>query len=85
MKKPVLTTDKETARALFALNERLHAIDKTLGLNTQHLADHMKRTQQIEDQLLPVVKHVEQVRGAGKLLALMALIATIATLFTLFK
>jgi predicted neutral ceramidase superfamily lipid hydrolase len=63
----------------------LHAIDKTLAINTEHLADHIRRTGIIEDELKPVVKHVEQMRGAGKLIALLALIATIMTVVLIFK
>lgn len=68
-------------KMLHEINSKLHEIDKTLALNTQHLEAHMKRTTQIEDELMPVVKHVQQVQGAGKLIALLALIATILIIF----
>lgn len=67
------------------IERTLHAIDKTLAVNTEHLAEHMRRTAIIEKELQPVVKHVEQMRGAAKLLALLALLATIATAYLVFK
>lgn len=70
---------------LTSIESTLHNMDKTLAVNTEHLADHMRRTALIEEELKPVVKHVEQMRGAAKLLGLLALIATIASLFMYFK
>lgn len=67
------------------INERLHSIDKTLIVNTEHLAQHMARTKQIEEQLSPVVKHVQQMQGAAKLLGILALIAGIISVVTAFK
>lgn len=67
------------------INERLHSIDKTLTVNTEHLAQHMARTKQIEDALAPVVKHVQQMQGAAKLLGLLALIAGIISVAAVFK
>lgn len=62
-------------------SETLSTIKETLVLNTQSLQEHMRRTALLEKEIKPLVKHVEQVRGAGKLLALLALIATIVALF----
>lgn len=74
---------KTAEEKLDQINERLHSIDKTLAINTQHLAEHMARTKQIERELAPVVKHVAQVQGAGKLLFIMSLIATITSVVVL--
>ncbi len=71
--------------AILAQNERLHAIDKTLSVNTQHLEAHMARTTQIEQELMPVVKWRQQFVGASKLLGLLAVIATIATAALIFR
>lgn len=70
---------------LTSIESTLHSMDKTLAVNTEHLAEHMARTAQIEEELRPVVKHVEQMKGAGKLLALLALVSTIASAFIYFK
>lgn len=76
----------ETIEARLSEIERtLHEIDKTLALNTQHLGEHMRRTELLEKDVRPVVKHVEQMRGAGKLLGILALIATIAGLVSFFR
>jgi len=63
----------------------LYEIDKTLTINTEHLAEHMRRTAIMEEELRPVTKHVDQMRGAGKLLALLALVATIVSAFLLIR
>lgn len=75
---------KSDAR-LDAIERSIASIDKTLAVNTEHLAEHMRRTQIIENELDPVVKHVQQMRGAGKLLALLALIATVIGTYAAFR
>ncbi len=79
MKKP------EVEQKLAEIERTLHQIDKTLLLNTEHLAEHMRRTAIIEKELQPVVKHVQQMQGAAKLLGVLALLATIASIALLFK
>lgn len=74
----------KTDERLSEIERTLHAIDKTLAINTEHLAEHMRRTAIIESELQPVVKHVEQMRGAGKLVALLALIASIVSVLIIF-
>lgn len=49
------------------LDARLNAVDVHLAKYNTELEFHVARTNQIEDELLPVVKHVEQIRGALKL------------------
>lgn len=63
------------------IQKSLHSVDKTMALNTEQLAEHMRRTQLLEEQMAPVAKHVQQMQGAAKLLALLALIATIVAVF----
>ncbi|MBK9292809.1 MAG: hypothetical protein IPM52_14470 [Bacteroidetes bacterium] len=61
------------------LDERLDSIDKHLSKYNAELEFHVARTTQLEDELLPIVKHVEQVRGAGKLLAwIIAIVGALA-------
>lgn len=77
---------KEALDARLSEIERtLHAIDKTLALNTQHLEEHMRRTALIESEMKPVVKHVEQMRGAAKLLGILALLVSIVSIYVVFK
>jgi hypothetical protein len=73
------------AQSLQSINQKLHEIDKTLLVNTEHLAEHMRRTEIIETELRPVVKHVDQMRGAAKLLAILATIATIASIVLIVR
>ena len=61
------------------------SIDTTLAKQHMSLEEHMRRTLQLENEMSPVVKHVEQVRGAGMLLGLLALLATIASIILVFK
>lgn len=70
---------------LASIERSIANIDKTLAINTEHLADHIRRTAVIEEELKPVVKHVNKMQGAGSLLAILALIATIASAFLYFK
>lgn len=67
------------------LDARLNTVDLRLEKYNAELEFHIARTNQIEDTLIGIVKHVEQVRGAGKFLAVLALIATILSAFVVFK
>jgi hypothetical protein len=73
--------DKRLHRIELALN----SIDKTLAVNTEHLADHIRRTRILEEEIKPISKHVQQMQGAGKLIALLALLATIASVISFVK
>lgn len=70
---------------LAAIERSVANIDKTLAINTEHLSEHMRRTELLETELRPVTKHVQKMQGAGSLLAILALIATIASAFLYFK
>lgn len=62
--------DKQLARIedkIDAIDGRLNIIDVRLAKYNAELEFHVARTNQVEDELLPIVKHVEQVRGAIKL------------------
>jgi len=56
------------------LDSRLDTVDIRLVKYNAELEFHVARTNQIEDELLPIVKHVEQIRGAIKILAVIAAI-----------
>lgn len=74
-----------TESRLHQIEQALHSIDKTLAVNTEHLADHIKRTALLEQEIRPISKHVQQMQGAGKLIALLALLATIASVMSFVK
>lgn len=78
-------TSKRLMKDMDFVKKTLHSMDKTLALNTQSLIEHAKRTDILEKKLEPVEQHVEQVRGAGKLIGILALVATILTAYLLFK
>lgn len=80
-----MTRQTETSRRLDEIEKLLGAIDKTLAINTEHLAEHMRRTAKIEQEMDPVVKHVQQMKGAAKLLGLLAIIATIVSAFAWYR
>ena len=80
---------KSTTVRIFEKLDRMeaHLSEMNTTLEKQHmsLAEHMRRTSLLEQEMHPVVKHVEQVRGAGMLLGLLALIATIVATILAFK
>lgn len=68
------------------VDSRLDKVDVQLAEYNLQLEYHIARTDQIEDDLLPIVRHVEQIRGMSKLIAaFMALVGVIATVWALFK
>lgn len=48
------------------LDGRMDRVDVRLEKYNAELEHHIARTTQVENELLPIVKHVEQVRGAMK-------------------
>lgn len=54
------------------LDGRLDKVDVRLAKYNTELEFHIARTNQIEDDLLPIVRHVEQIRGAVKLIAIIS-------------
>lgn len=57
--------------------ERLSSIDGTLQAQHVSLAEHIRRTELLEDQIKPVERHVVMVQGALKLIGLMAVLGGI--------
>lgn len=65
---------------------RLDSVDVRLQKYNSELEFHIARTNQIEDDLLPIVQHVEQLRGAAKLIgAVMAALTVFGGLGWLFS
>jgi tetrahydromethanopterin S-methyltransferase subunit G len=72
------------------IESRLTEIDRTLLVNTSSLEKHMlrtelseKRLEKIEDELVPVTRHVSQMSGALKLVGILSLIS--GFIFSLIK
>lgn len=51
------------------IDDKLASIDTRLAKYNAELEFHIARTNQIEDTLVPVVEHIQQVQGAAKLVA----------------
>lgn len=62
--------------------DHLGSIDTTLAAQHVSLKEHIRRTKVLEDQIIPIKKHVDMVKGA---LALITLAATVAGIIALFK
>lgn len=54
------------------LDERLHSIDKTLVKQEENIAEHIRRTELLEQDLKPIKSHVNQVKGAGVFIGIAA-------------
>lgn len=58
--------------------EHVSSIDVTLAKQHESLKDHIRRSDLLEQKLIPVEKHVAMMQGALKLIGLMATLAGIA-------
>lgn len=56
---------------------RIGSIDVTLGMQEVSLADHIRRTELLENDLKPIKIHVAMISGALKLLGLSSVIVSI--------
>ena len=54
--------------------EHMSSIDVTLAMQHTSLADHIRRTELLENDLKPIKNHVAMVHGGLKLLGLIALV-----------
>lgn len=72
---------QQIKKDLSIIRSTLMKMDKSLYTNTKDLAEHMRRTNMLEQEAKLFKAHMEQVKGAGKLLAVLALIATIVMVF----
>lgn len=59
------------------LSDHLASIDITLGQQHVSLKEHIRRTNILEKELVPVKRHVHMVEGALKLLGVLAAIGSI--------
>lgn len=59
------------------IDDKLASIDTRLAKYNTELEFHIARTNQIEDTLVPIVEHIQQVQGAGKLLTWAAVLSGI--------
>lgn len=66
------------------IDSRLDNVDVRLAKYNMELEFHIARTNQIEDDLLPIVAHVEQIRGAAKLIAFVAALVGFAIMIANF-
>ena len=55
--------------------EKIGSIDVTMARNTEQLAEHMRRTELLEEEVKPISTHVANLKGVTKLLAILALLA----------
>lgn len=69
--------DKRIADKLDKIESTLVNQEINLARLTVSVEDHVKRSNQFEEALKPVQKHVAMVEGAMKLIALLGLIVTI--------
>ena len=67
------------------LDSRLDSIDVTLGKQHVTIADHIKRTEILEKEVVPLKSHMNQIIGAGKFIAIIAAIFTVLTVFLKYK
>lgn len=64
-------------KAIGLIRASIIKIDKTLYTNTKSLEEHMRRTALLEAKQEKFNAHMEQVKGAGKLIGVLGLLATI--------
>lgn len=59
--------------------ELLSSLDKTVAKQEVNIADHIRRTQLLEQEVLPIKAHIEQVRGVGKFIVFISVVVGIVT------
>lgn len=62
------------------IDSKLDSVDVHLAVYNEQLKIHIKRTELIEQDLIPIKAHVHQVRGAGLLLSIIATVVTIISI-----
>lgn len=68
---------RETDQKLDKIVENISEINITLGKQSVILEEHIRRTNLLEEKLVPIEKHVQMVHGAMKLLGLVAIFMAI--------
>lgn len=66
------------------VDEKLDIIDNHMGVYNQQLKEHMRRTELLEEELKPIVKHVSMVQGALTVLTSSGIILGIIKLIDYF-
>lgn len=61
--------------------EDISEVKITMARNTASLEVHIKRSDLLEEKLIPIEKHVNMVRGAMALVGFLATIAAMAQIF----
>lgn len=59
------------------IDDRLDSIDTRLAVYNEQLKVHIKRTTKIEEELNPIVKHVERVKGVIMFVSITATITSL--------
>lgn len=67
------------------INSSISTIDKTLIKQESQLAEHIRRTNILEDKIEPVERHVYMMNGALKFLGLLSLLAGIVASIVKFS
>jgi len=66
--------------------ERIGKIDSTLSAQHITLQDHIRRTEILEKEIVPLTKNMNMLQGAVKLIALAGVIATVVeAIHSMFK
>lgn len=66
--------------------DKISSIDTTLATQSIILAEHVKRSTQLENRVEPIERHVNMVNGALKLIGLIGIVASIvAAVVTVIK
>lgn len=67
------------------IGDHLGQMNVVLGAQHITLQEHIRRTEALESQIIPIKKHVDMVKGAGVLISLLATIAGILAVIHSFK
>lgn len=76
--------DANSDKKLDRIESKLDTIDTRLNEYNVQLSIHVSRQTVLEQQVIPVVKAWEQVKGAGKFVAFVAALASIGALVAMF-
>jgi len=63
------------------ISDHLGSIDATLSAQHESLKDHIRRTEVLEETILPIKKHVDMVKGAMALITLLGILFGILEYF----
>ncbi len=78
-------TSKAVRKDIEQIKKTLTSMDKTLALQQQSLDLHIKRSDMLEQKLVPIEKHVEQVRGISKFVAFLVVLASAIAAYLVVK